>query len=270
MPQLFGTLQYNKLTLQGGHFYAPCGYENAMPTENFFYSHSYGFLYGMPTTLTGGMATYKLQDKLLVNAGLDTGWNNFTALNGKANAMFGVNWTSPDKDGKINVISEWFIGNMSAPGIEGTRTEACTDITVKLGEKWHYILENTVCHDSNCVTTGGPASWTGWTNYLIYDINDCWGVGLRYEYFEDLDGAVVPGVGLLGQSTFYPSTVPVLGSKYNDVTIGLNWKPNKNVVVRTEVRWDWSSNAAVAGVKPYDDGGSNSQFLWGNDVVVRF
>ena len=48
-----------------------------MPTENFFYSHSYGFLYGMPTTLTGGMATYKLQDKLLVNAGLDTGWNNF-------------------------------------------------------------------------------------------------------------------------------------------------------------------------------------------------
>ena len=120
------------------------------------------------------------------------------------------------------------------------------------------------------MTTGGPASWTGWTNYLIYDINDCWGVGLRYEYFEDLDGAVVPGVGLLGQSTFYPSTVPVLGSKYNDVTIGLNWKPNKNVIVRSEVRWDWSSNAAVAGVKPYDDGGSNSQFLWGNDVVVRF
>ena len=45
---------------------------------------------------------------------MDTGWNDFTALNGKANAMFGVNWTSPDKDGKINVISEWFIGNMSS------------------------------------------------------------------------------------------------------------------------------------------------------------
>ena len=25
-----------------------------MPTENFFYSHTYGFLYGEPTTLTGG------------------------------------------------------------------------------------------------------------------------------------------------------------------------------------------------------------------------
>ena len=84
-----------------------------MPTENFFYSHTYGFLYGMPTTLTGGMATYKLQDKLLVNAGLDTGWNNVQSPNGKINAMFGVNWTS-GQDGKVNVTSEWFIGNMSA------------------------------------------------------------------------------------------------------------------------------------------------------------
>ena len=62
----------------------------------------------------------------------------------------------------------------------------------------------------------------------------------------------------------------VLGSKYNDVTIGLNWKPNMNVTLRTEVRWDWAQNPAVAGVKPYDDGGSNSQFLWGNDIVIRF
>ena len=94
MPQLFGTLQYNKLTLQGGHFFAPCGFENVMPTENFFYSHTYAFLYGEPTTLTGGMATYKLKDKLLVNAGIDTGWNEFKAVNGKINAMFGFNWTS--------------------------------------------------------------------------------------------------------------------------------------------------------------------------------
>jgi hypothetical protein len=271
MPQLYGTLAYNKLTLQGGHFYAPCGYENPMPTENFFYSHTYGFLYGMPTTLTGGQATYKLQDKLLVNAGFDTGWNEFKALNGKINAMFGVNWTS--KDDKINVTSEWFIGNTQPAGIDSTRTECCTDITLKLGDKWHYILENTVCHDSNQNGTG-PASWTGWSNYLLYDINDCWGFGVRYEYFEDLDGAVVPGVGQ-GLETI-PGVapvvvpVPVLGSKYNDVTLGLNWKPNKNVTMRTEVRWDWAQNSATLGQKPYADGTSNSQFLWGNDVVVRF
>ncbi len=269
MPQLYGTLQYNKLTLQGGHFYAPCGYENAMPTENFFYSHTYGFLYGMPTTLTGGLATYKLGDKLSVNAGLDTGWNEFRPLADKIHAMFGVNWTSCDD--KINVTSECFVGNMSAAGVEGTRTAVVTDVALKLGCKWRYILENTVAHDTADVVTGMPASWTGFSNYLLYDINDCWGFGIRYEYFEDLDGAVVPGVGLGGfPPGLAPAPIAVLGSKYNDVTIGLNWKPNKNVTMRSEVRWDWAENAGIAGVKPYADGNANGQFLWGNDVVVRF
>ena len=184
--------------------------------------------------------------------------------------MCGVNWTSPDKDGKLNVTSELFMGNMSAPGVDGTRTEVCTDINLKLGDKWHYIFENTVCHDSANVVTGGAASWTGFSNYLIYDINDCWGFGIRYEYFEDLDGAVVPGVALPLVGAVAPIPATVLGSKYNDVTIGLNWKPNKNVVVRSEVRWDWAENAGLAGQKPYDDGNANGQFTWGNDVVVRF
>ena len=271
MPQLYGDYAVNKLLLRGGHFYAPCGYENPMPTENFFYSHTYGFLYGMPTTLTGGMATYKVWDEekcdqLTVNAGLDTGWNNFESPNGTVNYLFGFNWTSADT--KITVGSEWFIGNTELAGFSGTRVECCTDINVTLGKKWHYILENTVAHDSN-LNGAGPASWTGWTNYLLYDINDCWGFGFRYEYFEDLDAGAVPAVGL-GVDPLTGVAVPVLGSKYNDLTLGLNWKPNKNVTVRTEVRWDWAGNTGLGGRKPYDDGGSDSQFLWGNDVVVRF
>ena len=252
MPQLYGQLQYNKLTLEGGHFYAPCGFENAMPTENFFYSHTYGFLYGEPTTLTGGYATYKVKDKLLVNAGMDTGWNEFKAINGKLNAMFGFNWTSSDKDGKLNVVEEVFLGNTDTTGAESTRYLFNTVVNVKLGDKWVYSLENNFAHDSaNPNGTGGPAAWTGFGNYLIYDINDCWGFGLRYEYFEDLDGAVVPGVGLGGVATEYPPASPafVVGSKYNDVTLGLNWKPNKNVTMRTEVRWDWASNGPGAGVQ---------------------
>ena len=157
----------------------------------------------MPTTLTGGFATYKVKDKLLVNVGFDTGWNEFEAINGKFNGMFGVNWTSADKDGKVNVTSECFIGNtqVTGPGVTGsTRTEFCTDITLKLSEKWKYVLENTFAHDSETALSNnaggiggyGPASWTGWTNYLLWDINDCWGFGVRYEYFEDLNGAVVP------------------------------------------------------------------------------
>jgi hypothetical protein len=279
MPQFYGTLQYNKLTLEGGHFYAPCGYEVANADANVFYSHTYGFLYGMPTTLTGGYGTYKVKDKLLVNAGFDTGWNEgFQSINGRPNFFFGGNWTSSDKDGKFNVISECFIGNTQAtPGVDdSTRVMVCTDVTIKLGEKWTYILENTVAHDSDTPnstapvpplapagTVGmGPASWTGFTNYLIYAINDCWQFGFRYEYFEDLNGAVVTQVG--------PPTILEPGSKWNDLTLGLNWKPNLNVTMRSEVRWDWASNMAPTGAKAFDSGSTNGQFTWGNDIIVRF
>jgi hypothetical protein len=273
MPQMYGDLAYDKLLLRGGHFYEPGRYEDAQPTENFFYSHTYSFLYGDPTTLTGGYAIYEVRDKLSVNAGFDTGWNEFSSLNGKPNVFFGVNWTS--QDDRINVTEEVFLGDQSAtPGVDSTRYLFNTVVKVNLGCRWRYVLEQKFGHDSNTLSTAtpgigilpvpgmGPASWTGFSNYLFYDINDCWGLGLRYEYFEDLDGALVTQVG--------PPSVAEAGSKWNDVTIGLNWKPNKNVTVRSEVRWDWAANSAPAGAKPFDDGNSNSQFLWGNDVVIRF
>jgi hypothetical protein len=263
MPQMYGDLAYNKLLLRGGHFLAPVGYEVVNADGNFFYSHTYSFLYGQPTTLTGGYATYKVKDKLLVNAGADTGWNEFEAVNGRPNFFFGANWTS--KDDKVNVIEEVFVGNTQPAGIDSTRFLFNTVVNVKLGDKWHYALEQNFAHDSNNGGTG-PASWTGWSNYLLYDINDCWGFGLRYEYFEDLDGAVVPNaVTYGGVGTFL-----LPGGKYNDVTIGLNWKPNKNVTCRSEVRWDWAEQGPGARINPFDDNAKNSQFLWGNDVVIRF
>ncbi len=259
MPQLYGDLAINKLLLRGGHFYAPLGNEVEYADGNFFYSHSYAFLYAEPTTLTGGMGTYKVKDKLTVNAGIDTGWNEFTALNGKPNFFFGFNWTS--KDDKFTLNEEILIGNTQPSGIDSTRTLLNTVATAKLGAKWHYAAELNFGHDNNNLGTG-PASWWGWTNYMLYDINDCWGFGLRYEYMEDLDGAVVAQIG--------PPAFADPGSKWNELTLGLNYKPNKNVTLRTETRWDWAENGATNGNKPFVDNNANGQFTWGNDVIVRF
>lgn len=274
IPQAYLQYQINKLTLEGGHFYAPCGYEVANADGNFFWSHSLGFLYGMPTTLTGGYATYKVKDKLLVNVGYDNGWNEgFTNIAGKFNGFYGVNWTSKDEDGKFNVVSECFIGNTqtTGPGTTGsTRVAFITDITVKLTKKWTYVFENTFAHDTDTAYAEGgfgPASWTGWTNYLFYNINDCWSYGIRYEYFEDLNGAVV-SEDITGAPILTSTLAPA--SKWQDMTLGLNWKPNKNVTFRTEARWDWASNTAPTGTKAFDNGNANGQFLWGNDIIVRF
>ena len=104
-------------------------------------------------------------------------------INGKFNGFGGVNWTSADKDGKLNVVSECFIGNtqVTGPGTTGsTRVDFVTDVTVKVTKKWTCVLENTFGHDTETPLSAGgfgPASWTGWTNYLFYTINDCWSFG---------------------------------------------------------------------------------------------
>ena len=270
MPQAYAQLQINKLTLEGGHFYAPLGYEVANADGNFFYSHSYTFLYGEPTTLTGGYATYKLKDKLLVNGGFNTGWNEFSEINGKTSGMFGFDWTSSDKDGTVEVIPEVVMGNTQPNNNVSFRYLFDTVVKVKLGPKWSYAMEADFGHDSETTLQSGatgPAAWTGWANYLLYNINDCWGFGARYEIFDDLDGALV-------SENFTDSPIPTstlaAASRWQEVTLGLNWKPNLNVTCRSEVRWDWATNSAAAGAKPFADGSANGQFLWGNDIIIRF
>jgi hypothetical protein len=251
MPQLYGQVQINKLTLEGGHFYAPCGYEVANADGNFFYSHSLEFLYAMPTTLTGGYATYKVKDKLLVNGGFDTGWNELSEINGKTNYFLGFDWTSPDKDGKVEVLEEVFLGNTQPNNNTSFRYLFDTTVKVKLGDKWVYGADINFAHDSDTSLQAGgsgPASWSGIANYLIYTINDCWSFGARYELFDDLDGAVT--------SEFFtnnpiPTSTLCPASRWQNVTLGLNWKPNLNVTCRTEARWDWAENTAAPGVKPF-------------------
>ena len=264
MPQAYGDLAINDLVLRGGHFLAPCGYESVMAVENFFYSHSYGFLYGQPTTLTGGSAIYKVNDQVSVNVGLDTGWNDFTDPNNKVNYFGGFNWASQDQ--KTTIAFETFIGNTDpTPGVADCRTHYCFVLTQKIGEKWRYAFENNYGYDNNNpYKLGTHGDWLSLANYLFYDWNECWTFGIRYEWFDDDDGTVVQQVG--------PPTAGPIPAHYSELAVGLNWKPcqSKNLLVRTEIREDWAADSAPVGARPFDAGAKNTQFLWATDVSVRF
>lgn len=263
MPQMYGDLAINNLTIRGGHFLAPCGYESVMAPENFFYSHSYSFLYAQPTTLSGGELIYKLTDQWSANVGLDTGWNDWLAPNGKINYFGGVNWTSEDQ--KTTFAFEMFLGNTNPErGVEANRTHYAAVLTRKLGQKWRYALEHDLGYDTNPFGTGEHALWWSFVNYLYYDWNECWSFGVRQEFISDKDAAVVMRVG--------PPTDGPWPSTFTALALGANWKPHqsKNVLVRSEVRWDWAGNDLPVGQRPFDDGTDNHQFLWATDLIVRF
>ncbi len=107
---------------------------------------------------------------------------------------------------------------------------------------------------------GGAALWYGLDQYVYYRLNEHWRVGTRIEWFRDEDGT---RVGLTEPSN--PNKAPLPGS-YGSWTIGANWMPRANVVIRPEIRWD----AYQGPAKPYDDGQRTQQLLFGADAIVQF
>ena len=61
----------------------------------------------------------------------------------------------------------------------------------------------------------------GVNQYLIYQLNDCWAVGGRFEWWKR-DGA----------------------SAY-EATAGVNWRPHPNFVLRPEIRYNWGPGLAA-------------------------
>jgi hypothetical protein len=264
MPQAYGDLAINDLIIRGGHFLAPVGYESVMSAENFFYSHTYSFLYGQPTTFTGGELIYKINDRITCNGGMYSGgWNDFDASNGKVGCFGGMAWNS--EDGKTTLTLESTMGNNQAPGVTSTRAYFNVVLTRKLGDKWQYAFEGnyaTETHESLATHPTALGKFYDLANYMFYTINDCWKVGLRYEYFSDEDGVVL---------TTTADGAPTVPGHYSDLGLGLNWKPNATLTVRSEIRWDWADGSPfAAGAHPFDEGKKDQQFLLGTDAIVRF
>ncbi len=84
------------------------------------------------------------------------------------------------------------------------------------------------------------------------------------EWFRDDDGGQVQGMraGNVAQG-------PYVGNFW-DITLGVNWTPRSNLVVRNEVRWDWYDADAAGGPLPFDSGDKSDQFLYAFDVILLF
>jgi hypothetical protein len=110
--------------------------------------------------------------------------------------------------------------------------------------------------EQDVAPSGQTAYWYNIVQWLAFQIRSNMTVGLRYEWFDDIDGAAV---------------TPTHGSGvYHDVTLGLNYKPEESVVIRPEVRWDWFDGDPGVGPGPFGNGTRRNQFMAAVDAVVTF
>jgi hypothetical protein len=59
----------------------------------------------------------------------------------------------------------------------------------------------------------------------------------------------------------------VAAGNYYEFALGANWTPHANLIVRPELRWDWSDGTAIA---PYNDLTKDSQFMAAVDAILFF
>jgi hypothetical protein len=138
-----------------------------------------------------------------------------------------------------------------------------------LSEKLIYVAQHNLGgQEAGDPYTGGYAMWYGLDQYLLYTINERWSIGSRVEWFRDQNGSRVAGVGNV--NTGWDGKPGFCGT-FTEATFGANWRPNKNIVFRPELRWDdYSGSTNVDGQLPFGDGTRSSQFLLAADLIVTF
>ncbi len=240
----------NGLSVKLGHFYSILGYESVEAPENFFYSHSYVRQYAEPFTETGLLAETWL-GPFAIQAGMSRGYDNWEDNNDNLSFLGGLHWESCNR--RTNVALCVHAGREQPDPSTNVRTVYSLVIQQKLGRRWECVLQHDYGTEPGAGVDRGVADWYGVNSYLFYTINDCWKAGMRFEWFCDEGGARVPGAN---QTADYFELCP-----------GINWTPSERMIVRSELRWDWTG---TAGYDPFGDGTRSNQLLLDFDVILRF
>jgi hypothetical protein len=141
----------------------------------------------------------------------------------------------------------------------------------QLSESLKYVLVHNLGVERNITELGGAdAEWYGLNQYFLYTINKCWAVNARAEWLRDDDGVRVAGPGNVPGIRAWPGGG--YAGDFFEVSLGLNWRPNGNWLVRPEVRWDWYDGPAGPGVEPlpFNAGASDDQMTFAVDAIFSF
>jgi hypothetical protein len=267
LPQAYVDVALDDWNVRLGHFYTILGYELTQSTENFFYSHTYSMYYGEPSSHTGMLVSKPIGCGVELMGGFHRGWDNWEDYPGANQLDFleGVTWKSDD--GRTSIAVAGTQGKES-DALGGFAPRSLYSVVVKhqLTDQLSYVFQHDGGRQSRGVRGGAntarPARWNSVNQLLIYQINCCWSTAFRLEAFDDDGGVRVRGLGDGNQSNGSYDGV------FWQATWGVNWKPNANVTLRPEIRYDWFNG--VQGVNPFDGGAAADQFTAAVDAVIQW
>jgi hypothetical protein len=221
IPQAYGQLALGDWSVIGGYFLSPIGYESSLAPENFFYSHSLTMFNSEPFTHTGVLVNYNGLEHTTIYGGWTLGWDTAFQENLDGNAFLGGFSHQINDD----VLFSYFAtaGNFGFYGQDGYDHSVVTQ--VRLTDALKYVAQSDYRTTNDTFATPGfDVEEYGLSQYLLYRINACLGAGSRIEWWKSNR--------LTGEE-----------QSYYEFTTGLNIRPITNIVVRPEIRYDWTPGA---------------------------
>ena len=253
LPQVYVEAGYGDFSVIVGKFFTIIGYEVVPAPDNFFYSHAYTMYNSEPFTHTGVLGTYNYSDDVTIFGGYTFGWDSGFDDNGDS-FLGGISLGLTDRWTLTYATTFGRFGEarFNDDAERGYMHSIVSEFA--LSDKLQYISQSDLLTSED--SAGGTLRETyGINQYLIYTISDCWAVGGRFEWYENEGVYTAPG-----------ETAQIYA-----LTLGLNYKPHANLIVRPEIRWDWvDNNAAViaAGNAVVENG--NDQATFGIDTIFLF
>ena len=226
-PQLYAEVMLTDTwSVKAGHFYTLVGYEVVTAPDNFFYSHAITMYNSEPFTHTGVLATGSISDSLTVYAGWTLGWDTgFDQLNDGSSWLGGFSISASDNLSFTYISTA---GNFGARGDDAYSHSLVFDMT--LTDNLNYVVQSDLVR----VDSTGEDN-VGLNQYMLYTVSDCLGLGARMEWWkaDNITGYAPHGAVLPADGSF----------SYYAATFGANVRPHANVIIRPEVRFDWSPAA---------------------------
>ena len=266
--QLFAEAGYKNLKFRAGKF-GPAMVHEALPAPmTFFHSFSYS-CYNTVLTASGVTAEYKLSDRLAVTGGWTTGMHNSFSNRFSDNGFVGKVVFAPTNN--VNLAYNLYLGKSNGYNKVAnandfnrdydTATHAVQTLicTVNISKRWFYMIEGQWGHNNYELGVNKTrTNFRGINQHLIYTVNQRWAVGLRGEW-SYAKGTVfdLPHITNGGD-----------GGNLYSLTLGANWTPNAWLIVRPEIRYDWTDYDN--GFKPFAYGTKAEQLTAGGSFVVKF
>ena len=265
VPQFYAEIHLPRVLTTGGldvrlgKFYTFMGRDVYPGADTDFYSRGYENVYATPFTHTGVMATLHATPTLDVAAGVVLGWDVFKDNNDMVSFHGQVVWNSSEK--RYNWTTALITGPEQPDNNRDYRTLMSTYLTARFGpgEAWTVSGGGHLGYEANAAENSGTgrrsdAKWYGTTVNVFYAVDPKLRLGARAEWFRDEDGTRTTQLGR-----------PGFAANFFEFTTGVTYKPHRSVIIRPELRVDWSPDS-----RPYNDQTSRVQFVPAIDLILRF